>query len=145
MDDVQTILRPLLTKYTGRQVPRGRFTPRDLERAHRARCAQLGVRPKVVEAPLVMRVNHDRWIADCACRSGLTTGEGWTEARCFACGAVYVNVVWPAPEDRKQIAAALARRQAPSTRNWEPDQHWSTLVAENLAHAAELIPERGRR
>lgn len=80
---------------------------------------------------LVARIDHGRWIADCACGSGVALERTWAEARCFGCGAVYRSVQWPAAADR--IEAALVKRPALATRNWLPTERVADLEAENAA------------
>lgn len=82
-------------------------------------------------ATVVARIDHGRWIADCACGSGVALRRTWTTARCFGCGAVYRSVQWPAAADR--IEAALVKRSALATRNWWPTERVADLEAENAA------------
>jgi hypothetical protein len=137
IEDAQTILRPLIARYVPRLragVPIDLATYRAGHLACMARAGRPVTRRAWAETPLVMRVNHGRWCADCPCGASVTTGLGWTEARCFGCGAVFVAVAWPPEADREHITRALLRRPDARTRNWIPSEHWAGLVAENLAH-----------
>lgn len=134
-EDVQTILRALVTRYVRL---RGPITQATVRQVHAAHMRKNGRTVMVVATPLLMAINHDRWCGLCRCRSGVTAGQGWTEARCFGCGAVYPHVIWPEAADLPHITRALGRRPDPATRNWDPGQHWASLVAENARHGHVL-------
>lgn len=83
---------------------------------------------------LIAYVNHGRWIVDCPCGAGSATDPAWREARCFGCGTVYANVVFPPDEDRARIEALLMKRPRIEHRNWFPHERVDDLAAENVAH-----------
>ena len=99
--------------------------------------------------PAVVYVNHGRWLAECPdCRdaylvTGQTRGDppGLDRSRWFWCqncrnAAVrhlLRPVVWPAPEDLEEIAAALKPRPL-QNRNWWPWEPIAQLRAENIEH-----------
>lgn len=82
---------------------------------------------------LVAYINHGRWISECLdCHSGIAMHPDWTDGRCFHCGAVYSNVVFPAA--RAALEEALVLRPALENRNWQPPETVADLLAENKEH-----------
>jgi len=90
--------------------------------------------------PVKARVNHGRWIVDCACGGAeLAFDEGL-----FMCQACmngghkhkYRHLVFP--KNRPLIEAALIQRPEPN-RNWWPGESLAQLKAENSQHKEELL------
>jgi hypothetical protein len=92
----------------------------------------VAVREVAIETPLVPFVSLGAWVGQCLCGAGVACHPGWPEARCFACGSVYVAIAWPA--DRAAIEAALLRRPRMENRNWHQPETVADLLAENIAH-----------
>jgi hypothetical protein len=68
---------------------------------------------------VVMFIAKGKWKGLCPeCRCGVTTGAGWTEVRCFECGAV-LTAIWP--EDRTVLEQRVLARP-PVEQWWHPDQ-----------------------
>lgn len=90
---------------------------------------------RVVGVPIALaaRVNHGRWIADCArCGMGMFTHPVWRIACCAECGAVYRGVAFPAEID--EITRLLLQRPRRDTQNWEPGESLVRLRLENFLH-----------
>lgn len=78
----------------------------------------------------IARVNHGRWIADCAwCNGGMLTRPSWGVAYCAECGARYEAVVFPS--EHAKIEAVLLRRVRRDQQNWDARQSFDELEAEN--------------
>ena len=110
---------------------------RDYHRATLAKIRQRGVRvvEHAIELPVAMRIEHGRWLTDCPSGSGVIGDAEWSEARCFACGAVFLSPVFP--ECLPDVEAALLRRPRIEHRNWFPGETVSDLTAENVQHGVE--------
>lgn len=83
-------------------------------------------------------VNWSRWIVRCPrpyCTSALRVEIGEPAVTCWECGLL-TPVIWP--PDPIAIAAILAARPVPRTRNWLPGEPLEVLLEENVAHG--LIP-----
>lgn len=79
------------------------------------------------------RVNHGRWIADCAaCKSGMLTHPEWRLACCGECGAIYSRITFPVMASA--IEHVLCRRPQRSTQNWFPTETVNDLLRENREH-----------
>lgn len=96
------------------------------------------------------RINQGRWVVDCAspiCTSAMTLGPpamdieervwpglsiGQDVMTCRDCGYTTQGVEWP--PDPRGIELILSWRPDPVTRNWEPHETLTDLVAENLEH-----------
>jgi len=94
-------------------------------------------------------VYHGQWIARCPrdgcytielagrCDDGSTGGLSEDAFECRkshgGCG-LRCRPVWPDPETRAAIVAALEARPAPMTRNWSPGETIEQLLAENIEH-----------
>lgn len=126
---------PLMTL---RQVLRVR-TPMELAQRHRKAMDEAGTKAHARSEDLVAYVNHGRWLADCPlCNSGIALDAELPAALCFDCGAVFARVMWPTPEDKAAIEAALERRPRRAVQNWRPGEAVLSLLAENLEHMGEL-------
>lgn len=87
------------------------------------------------------RVNWGRWIVDCTtCTSALALPPGTEAMQCWDCGAIVPLIVWP--PDVASIEAVLAYRPDPNTRNWEPGETVTDLIAENAVHG--IVPSEWR-
>lgn len=84
-------------------------------------------------APVVARIEHGRWIAECPCRGGMAVDPAWASAFCLACGTEH-TVTFPATGVLKQIEAVLSKRSDELTRNWFPHESVTDLKRENAAH-----------
>jgi hypothetical protein len=82
-------------------------------------------------------VNHSRWVADCACGSGLACSPGIDRATCMECGARY-EVVWPDDDERADVESVLLARPRGNSRNWSPGDKVADLVAENVARGVAV-------
>jgi hypothetical protein len=90
-----------------------------------------------LSSPVLARVNHGRWIADCPnCRCGPLTHPEWRLACCGECGCVMTNVVFPA--DLDQIVDLLLRRPTRPTQNWAPPETVADLARENAANGVTV-------
>jgi hypothetical protein len=111
--------------------------PHELRAKHqgmlaRQRSRGIDAHEHIVTTHLFARIEHGRWIADCACGSGVNVQPGWPEARCLGCGAVYSDVVFPL--NRAAIEAVLVKRPGLANRNWWPSESLEDLERENDAH-----------
>lgn len=110
-------------------------TPQRLAAFAGAVLRQRGLVAEPNAAPLVARVNHGRWLADCP------TGDGdapvidpeWGIAICLTCGSIFTTSIvlpaeWPA------IDAALMQRPLAPNRNWTHAETLADLLADNAAH-----------
>lgn len=88
----------------------------------------------LVSSPVYARVDHGRWLFDCACNAGVAADPGWPDARCLDCGTIYERVVFPV--NRDAIEAVLLLRPSLEHRNWRPGEYLGGLLAENIAHGA---------
>lgn len=133
LEDVQgRMLRSLMPFH------RGAWTLAHYRDAHTRRMHVVHLKPFTVAGDARMRVNHGRWLTDCPhCGSGIMTGRGWEEARCFECGAC-TRVVWPAEIDG--IEALLRMRPIPN-RNWEPGERLRVLFADNVRRGFDVLPD----
>ena len=87
--------------------------------------------PHISAQALVMSVRQGRWITECPeCIAGVTTGRGWSEARCFGCGAIFERVIWPPAEEIPEIERVLLRRPLPA-QCFDPGQSIEALKGEN--------------
>lgn len=78
---------------------------------------------------LLMEVNNGRWITKCPeCNAGVTTFRLATEARCFGCGAVFMDVKWPSNIDEVEH---LLLRRFPKNRHWLPHETAQDLRDQN--------------
>jgi hypothetical protein len=121
----------------------GAATPRDYEaqqRQHiangRARYPSLHWRDPWVSPDRVHAwIGGGRWIVTCTtvgCANAPATHPEWKVARCFECGAVYDNVIFPPNVDA--IVDALLQRPVVATRSWCVDESVAQLLSENVAH-----------
>lgn len=86
---------------------------------------------------LKARINHGRWITDCAaCRCGIYTHPEWRLACCGNCGAVYTGVEFPA--NIEGITRLLLVRNSREHQNWEPGESMVQLRFENVLHWAAV-------
>lgn len=82
--------------------------------------------------PTRARVNHGRWIADCAwCKTGMFTRPEWGVAYCAECGARYRQGLVKYPENHREIEAALLIRIRRDQQNWDSRQELGDLAREN--------------
>ena len=82
-------------------------------------------------------VNHDRWVADCACKGAELVDPDEPVMLCGSCGASS-TVVFPADADR--MVEALNQRPV-ENRNFWAGQTLDDLVAENIDNG--ILPEVG--
>ena len=91
-----------------------------------------------IDAPIYAYVNDSRWIALCSCGSCVAAHPSWPDSRCFECGAIYPNVVFP--PDREAIEALLNERPRPETRNWKVGEKTADdLLAENILFGVRKV------
>jgi hypothetical protein len=78
-------------------------------------------------------VDWGRWILLCHCGAGVAVHPDWTEHYCFGCGAIFLNVTFPA--ERLDVEAALLVRHK-NNRFFFPQkgETLETLVEENTEH-----------
>jgi hypothetical protein len=100
---------------------------------------ELGDPADPVDAPLTAFVNESRWIAQCECGGAEHVDP---ETRLFMCGSCF-NVAFghrwrlvelPNDGTMQLLGTVLLARPEPSTRNWNPGEKVSDLIAENVAH-----------
>lgn len=109
-----------------------RVTLVSYQQAHVRVCQEKYLTPHNSKLPLLMEVNHGRWVGTCPeCNCGVMTDLLWTEARCFDCGAIYHDVIWP--KEREEIERLLLLRPV-KNQNWKATETVSTLMVENLQH-----------
>ena len=70
--------------------------------------------------PIVAYVSAGTWVVSCACGAGNATDPEWGVAYCFACGAQYDHVVFPA--EWAALETALLERPEPAMRHWLPGE-----------------------
>lgn len=85
-------------------------------------------------APLLARVNHNKWIVDCPDCGGAEFV--WPELlmMCANCWNGAVGHKWRRvrmPAERAEIEAVLTARPVPATRNWEITETVAQLQEEN--------------
>lgn len=99
-----------------------------------ARKVRHGQRVQVHEVsdPVEARIDHGRWLIDCACGAGNACDASWSAACCLECGAVHTQVRYPS--NRHEIEALILDRPATATRNWRPREDVTDLARENLTH-----------
>lgn len=88
-------------------------------------------------SPLVVYLNHGRWVVECPDCHGAQLAC-WTDRRflCNECGNIAVTGLWRAiawPADREAIEAVLALRPEVN-QNWLPGETVAALKAESAAH-----------
>jgi hypothetical protein len=82
-------------------------------------------------------LNNGRWVADCLCGAGMGAYPGWA-SRCFGCGAIYVDVIFPtAWEDGEDVIWERPRVD----HEWANGKTVTDLISENEA-AGVSVPER---
>lgn len=93
----------------------------------------------VIDTPVVARIEHNRWLLDCQCGSGVAVTPGWSEARCLGlgCGRVYTNI--QIPSDIEEIERELKARPNHIDRNWNP-QHGDTVATLRAARVKQDQP-----
>lgn len=74
-------------------------------------------------------VNHDRWVADCACNGAELVTPGH-KMLCGSCGAES-EVVFP---DAPAEIEALLEKRPTLNRNWKPGETVDDLQAQNIEH-----------
>jgi hypothetical protein len=78
------------------------------------------------------RIDANRWLVDCACGNCCATDAEWGIACCYACGAIYRSVIFPAAKET--IEAVLLTRPRSMDRAWSPNESLQDLVDENRRH-----------
>jgi hypothetical protein len=108
--------------------------------AFMAKLARRGARFLVHKAvePIAARIDANRWLVDCSCGNCCATDPDWGIACCYACGAVYLTVTFPAVDDREQLEAVLVERTNLMDRAWAPGETLVGLVAENVSIEARV-------
>jgi hypothetical protein len=126
LDDVQGDLIRRLTRQA--------VSPASYAQAHGLFLERQPGRPRPHRSALAlpMEVNHGRWVGLCPeCRAGVTTGKRWPEARCFGCGAIFDQVLWP---EALEALEALLLERLPKNRHWKTGESLEQLLADNIAH-----------
>ncbi|MFF9898507.1 hypothetical protein [Streptomyces longispororuber] len=73
------------------------------------------------------RINHSRWVVDCACGSAQVATPADPRTACTECGLGWIAVVFP--DDPDAVEASLAEL-LPAERNWwHPDDPGPTAPA----------------
>ena len=90
----------------------------------------LGFRRPWPAGSAVALVSGSKWVVLCPCGDAPMASPEWNEARCFACGAIYSGLQWPA--SRADIEQTLLRRPFRETRCWLPGETVDELRAQNL-------------
>lgn len=105
-----------------------------------ARLAKRGARFVVhdVVDPVEGRIDANRWLVDCVCGNCCATDPTWGIACCYACGAIYRSVTFPANEERQQVESLLVERKDLMDRAWAPGETLVDLVAENVSIGADV-------
>lgn len=102
-----------------------------------AKFPALGFSPTPWDAPdgAIPWVNGGKWTVTCACGDCPMACPEWDEVRCFLCGAVYRNLIWP--PQREALERLLVKRPA-HVRAWFPGESLDDIRAENLAHGVGI-------
>jgi hypothetical protein len=72
-----------------------------------------------------------KWVLRCSCGNAPSVHPDWHIARCFECGAVYLNVMMPA--QAREIERVLIERPM-AHRGWLPSESVEDLQADNERH-----------
>lgn len=88
--------------------------------------------PWDTDRKVTARVNHGKWIADCAwCKAGMLTRPEWGVAYCVECGARYGKALVIFPKFPKDVEAPLLERVMRRQQNWDNRQGPAELKEEN--------------
>jgi hypothetical protein len=90
------------------------------------------ITPHREASPRLARVNFGRWMLDCACGAGIMADPAFAEARCFACGAIWI-AVFPAPATIARLEPLLLARPL-DARHWQASESIADVEAANAAH-----------
>jgi hypothetical protein len=97
--------------------------------------------------PVLARINHNLWIADCECAGAEAVDPGQPEQGffCFSCyniihGGLPRRVVYPKDAVRAKLEQRLLLRPDVLTRNWVPTETVEDLERENVAHGLPSRP-----
>lgn len=81
---------------------------------------------------LVVYVNEDRLLVDCACGNGVVVSAEWEMACCTWCGTIYRGAQLVLPEDLEALDRLLGRRVT-ANRNFHPERETLLDIAEKNA------------
>jgi hypothetical protein len=73
-----------------------------------------------ITRPVAARIDANRWLIDCDCGGACAAQPDWPDSRCFGCGRIYTNVVFPA--NRDAIEAVLEQQSYEPIRDWTPGE-----------------------
>lgn len=91
---------------------------------------------RMINTAIEARIDANRWLVDCECGGAAAASPEWPESRCFGCGRIFTNVVFP--QNRAEIEAELAKQSYEPMREWTPGETMDEL----RAHQAELTEIR---
>ncbi len=114
-------------------------TPEALLAVGARMAAKRGRQVRESRLAITARVEKGAWIADCPhCHAGMAIDPEWPVAQCFGegCYTVFRQVI--VPKAWRDVEAALERRPRVH-KGWMPSESVADLVAENVAHAKELV------
>ena len=107
---------------------------------HRYAIAIVGRTTWRAPGPLMMGVEHGRYIADCKhCSRPLSGSKEWEMALCFTCGAHYEgkDICWPPIDVERELLKRPVLASdffIPVNRNWRWGEPILDLVADNIEH-----------
>lgn len=94
----------------------------------------------IIDAGMIdVYLNHGRWIADCACKAGISCTPEHDIAICIECGRRY-QTNSPSIIERTQIEDELAQRPE-RNRNWTPKESIDDLKRQNIHRALSYCTE----
>lgn len=72
--------------------------------------------------PVYVRVDQNRWLADCVCNSAAIISPSDPRWACTECGYGWITMIVPTPDEVTAIEAELLAIPQPHLRNWwNPD------------------------
>jgi hypothetical protein len=134
-------------EHTGAEVPVFRYWRHNIGVPGPMRMQMKGPWPTEVDASVraCARIDHGRWIADCAfgCGSAEYVSKVDRRSFCIECGnggtGKWVAVTWPADDDIAAAESFLGLRAEPDLRNWDPrEETIDELRSENAEHGVTL-------
>lgn len=120
----------------------------ELRRKHQAflsrkRRAGHRVAHHVMPMPVVARIDHGSWVADCPCGAGMAVEPDWGVALCFGCGAEH-SITLPEASDRETLEALLLARPHMKNRNWHPSESLTSIRNENTQFGLPAVTQKAK-
>lgn len=130
----------VMDKILDARLVHGVVTREEYLEKHRHSVAVLGRVTWRAKGPLMVGIEHGRYIADCVhCKRPLSASKLWKLALCFTCGAHYDDdqICWPPPDVEHALLLRPAMAEdffVPVNRNWRWGEPILNLWAENVEH-----------